>query len=904
MKELKKGKVLGTLGILKGKKKPLFFPLHDRSRLQGKDYSNLLVPIREVKEYYDEIKSSHITASLRYQILDDEPFNKLEVKDKDAAHSVHNRSRMKKQKAVDLHKTEHTIIAVDRLKVSKKKALHIVKLVNKLSKPSSPLIEAIKKVSFGKEIKNPTEKERELAAKSYMAVYGEILNLFAANDEILVNNLWQALETSQPLRGHIIPTLKNRSLESFSLKRELSVKYPLSKVFNFKLFNSFKNNPESALRDYFGEEITLFFDFMTFYRDRLFWPIIFGIIVAIISLFDLFVQKKPLQRIIRSVDFNWMELVHKTTVSLFSVYITFWSLRFITAWRRFESEFAVKYGQTTIETKKEVRPNFVGEFTRSVTNDVMNDMADENTKIRFHKVLTLIVFLAFTALTYYASQWVLYLKRAAYIHDWTRYNIIGLDLDQVLGDIVEYFRIMVFQWVFFRLISKFITMENLKFVEDYERQLLMYFGIYTIINIAAHPIMIGIQHVVEYIEWARDPDKYYFDNHNAKGCINDLCAAEMGHFFGTWSVFQLAYNIITKCFVIPAFRTVAGIKNASDPLSTRAVTNRYNSKIREDTNALLKANKLEEEKKDQDFEKLANGSTVKDFGISDKDVEKQKVAEIVTQYYTENHKIYKLVDMEIDYQVRNLSDFNELAECEQMLLDYLDVFSSFSVYTMFGILFPICFLIGFINATIEWVVARNWLMNQTRRPKPSAAKSIGLWLEMIRIVSILSIVTNCFYISFVLFESFQLWIQYTAFLGGNIGLFILHYCVSQYTFGLSEKVEISMARAEFVQGLLFTKDKSKTAGSKKLKISMAFNLFGKVELPRRSTNVFDVVVKKEGEGGTQNSGQKIEDGHEDQGASGEGKTKLEDGDGHDISHGQNNKDGEKVEGVNAGPVPK
>jgi uncharacterized membrane protein YciS (DUF1049 family) len=898
---------LGALNVLNAEEKSNFFPLHDRYYLLGKNYSELFEPIRDGKSHYGHIKALHIMASLQYQILDEAATAKPEAKEKDKDTSTLSKKKegLRKQQTSDTHKVNLSHFSPNTQKELQKKALQMVRLVSKLNSSTSPLIEAIKKVARSKDLKNPKEKEREQEAKNYISVIGEISHLYEVKEDVLVNNMWQALETSQPLRNLIVPSLHNRAIDTFSLKRDLSVKYPLSKNFRFKLFNAFKHNPEATLRDYFGEQIALFFDFLTYYRDSLYMPMAYGIILTLIIIFNGLVQGKPLQKSIGSVDFNWVELLYLVSTSLFCIYITFWSLNFISAWRRFESEFAVKYGQTTLENTKEIRPNFVGEYTRSVTDDRMNDMSEESKKVGFKQLITFLFFIGFIIGTFFASYWVLYVKRMACIGDWTKFSFMAtIDLDQILGDILEYFRILICQWLFFKIISKLILIQNLKYIEDQERQLLMYVGVYKLINSAAVLIIIALQSLTENIEWSKSPETYVFDPKNPKSCLADKCAAEMSQFFATFCVFQLAFNIITKVVVIPAYRKVASLKNsAPDPLSQKAV-NKRKSSMSVDSKKQPEVQTVVLEKNEGENQALANAENFKDFGISEKEAEKQKIAEIVKNYYGEGHKLYRLVDSEIDYQIRSLNDFNESSECEQVLLDYLEIFSSFSLYTMFGVIFPICFFVGFVNGALEWIIVRRWLMTQTRRPKPSASKSIGLWLDMIKTVSLLSIVTNGFYMSFVLLETQQMWSQFTCFLLVTGILFIAHYAINQASDGLSESVEVSMARAVFVQGLLFAKSKTKTAGAKKLKISMAFDLLGKSELPRRSTNVFDVIVKKEGEGGTQQSAQREEDGHEDQGASGEGKTKLEDGDGHDISHGQNNKDGEKVEGVNAGPVPK
>jgi hypothetical protein len=95
--------------------------------------------------------------------------------------------------------------------------------------------------------------------------------------------------------------------------------------------------PLQDVRNYYGEQIALYFAFIGVYTQSLFWPAIAGIVVFIFRL-QYGVDKNPL-------------------AMPYGVFMMLWSVHFISQWHRRESELKFMWGTELFEeTEKPRRP--------------------------------------------------------------------------------------------------------------------------------------------------------------------------------------------------------------------------------------------------------------------------------------------------------------------------------------------------------------------------------------------------------------------------------------------------------------------------------------------------------------------------------------------------------------------
>lgn len=93
------------------------------------------------------------------------------------------------------------------------------------------------------------------------------------------------------------------------------------------------------IKDYFGEQIALYFAFIGLYTKSLFYPVVFGLITYIGQMRS-GIENNPL-------------------TFYFSIFLAFWSLAFTTQWTRRQNELAFLWGTETHSTFEKARPEFV-----------------------------------------------------------------------------------------------------------------------------------------------------------------------------------------------------------------------------------------------------------------------------------------------------------------------------------------------------------------------------------------------------------------------------------------------------------------------------------------------------------------------------------------------------------------
>ncbi|KAJ8272189.1 hypothetical protein COCON_G00110480 [Conger conger] len=95
-------------------------------------------------------------------------------------------------------------------------------------------------------------------------------------------------------------------------------------------------------------------------------------------------------------------------------------------------------------------------------------------------------------------------------------------------------------------------------------------------------------------------------------------------------------------------------------------------------------------------------------------------------------------------QDHDLQNFSQIG----LFYEYLEMVIQFGFITLFVASFPLAPLLALCNNILEVRVDAWKLTTQFRRPMASKARSIGAWLEILNGVAVLSVITNAFIVSF------------------------------------------------------------------------------------------------------------------------------------------------------------
>ena len=86
-------------------------------------------------------------------------------------------------------------------------------------------------------------------------------------------------------------------------------------------------------------------------------------------------------------------------------------------------------------------------------------------------------------------------------------------------------------------------------------------------------------------------------------------------------------------------------------------------------------------------------------------------------------------------------------------MDYLRIVNTYTFATLYGSIFSQCYLSCWFISMIEFYVIRKRLLFESKRPVPKGCRSIGLWIQMIKVISWIGVITNAFFMSFVVFKT-------------------------------------------------------------------------------------------------------------------------------------------------------
>ncbi len=143
-----------------------------------------------------------------------------------------------------------------------------------------------------------------------------------------------------------------------------------------------------------------------------------------------------------------------------------------------------------------------------------------------------------------------------------------------------------------------------------------------------------------------------------------------------------------------------------------------------------------------------------------------------TNEYTDEYILKEKVETEFGKESYDEGEVNGTVE------EYSELMVQFGFVALFSIAFPLIPLIAFINNIFEMLIDKNKVMNLTRRPVPSVAKSSGIFQQIFAVIAFLAIFTNLAIMSFTGL-TFGEGNEYNSFLWFAIGALFFKFFLSE-----------------------------------------------------------------------------------------------------------------------------
>lgn len=217
--------------------------------------------------------------------------------------------------------------------------------------------------------------------------------------------------------------------------------------------------PLAKIRNYFGEKIALYFEFLRNFQASLILPALVGFIVFV------------LQQVYNTTDPEVL-----TANAIFCIFISIYATIFLEYWKRRESALSVVWGQTEYEKLEIARPQFKGEFRRSpITDDMEEIFYPDKSRYKyfflsaiFSITIILIVIAIVSALIILKSK------------DYMLYR--GNNYADIVCSVINAIQIQVFNFIYAKVVKILTNMENHKTQNKYEDSFVLKTFIFQFVN--------------------------------------------------------------------------------------------------------------------------------------------------------------------------------------------------------------------------------------------------------------------------------------------------------------------------------------------------------------------------------------------------------------------------------------
>ena len=813
----------------------IFFPLHDRKKLLGADYSKLFRKIRQVKINYEKLAAQRKEIEIRYEDIKPKIQQKadrsVEVKkpadqDKKAKNSQNQgepseiQTKMRKGLKVprrpgrkslsNISLPEESFDSIETGKPQqigknpeKEASIMVCQMFYLTSTvtPSfvTPLLKRVyeqltstkKDGEAGVATTRPGKSSQHALNRKIYEVHINkqmftLRNYYATKDpEECAHELIKVLRSQRPLREKLPSFFRHRVLEDFTDSVECHIKFPLNQTFQKTIWKNLIRFEERSVREYFGDKITLYFAFANHFKDWLVYPALLAILYQILEFYYMNTPYYLKANETPAIAFKVGSIVLVVSITIFKN-------QFLSKWEQYERKYSRRYGLTNIEEAKTIRSRFEGRVARSVITDKLNDLTENSTKSQIQFALSMVWFLIIITLTMASCYTIVYLKRLFH-KDYAEKDVpvplIGMTILELLFNGTELARIMVFDRMFLSVVQSVVSWQNLKYVEDHEQQVIIYMCCFQFINKCCYMVLLTYdQFLVQVEHFPPNSEGIATFRVANSNCSHNSCYIEIGNFFMSYNIFEFVWTVVYDL----------GVKAVLRHLKRLNLTDQFKKGF----NSLIGRTNKKKSKKNLNI--LNTSLPEENIEPEEKDKRKVTIDHIVSTYYQNPKKMYEEIDKEIEDQIVSLEDYNEVGDLDKSLWNYVKIVNNFTFIMLFGPIFSLSYSFVWLTCLVDFHLRREELLYSTKRPNPMTANSIGLWYDMVKFVSFVSVLTNSFYVAILVFQDLDSDKRLLLFLLLVVVLGIFDFLLRQWKGAPSFNFMKALSRLEFVQSLAFS----------------------------------------------------------------------------------------------------
>lgn len=310
-----------------------------------------------------------------------------------------------------------------------------------------------------------------------------------------LHNVWQLKGKNMSVTGEF--KSEDRVLREvlYDVKSEKN-NGPLIKCWNTALIG--QKIPLSKIRNYYGEKIALYFEFLRYFQCNLVIPALIGISTFIIQcLYD--------QHSLQVLSLN----------IFYSTFMIIWATIYLENWRRKESSLSILWGTTKYEQIEVPRPQYKGVKRRSPITDEMEEIYYPASKRVKFMIFGITITLLILCLVLGIVSGLILLKWQ--ITD--KLVINGFNLAGPLCSVLNAIQIVIFNGLYGKL-AKFLTdLENHKTENQYQDSLII--KIFTFQFINSFNSLFYIAFIKKYTEECMETDSQG-KAYKSPNCMNEL----------------------------------------------------------------------------------------------------------------------------------------------------------------------------------------------------------------------------------------------------------------------------------------------------------------------------------------------------------------------------------------------
>ncbi|CAG8516637.1 5146_t:CDS:10 [Ambispora leptoticha] len=461
-----------------------------------------------------------------------------------------------------------------------------------------------------------------------------------------------------------------------------------------KLFNnwikSLKRQPLSEIREYFGEKLAMYFAWLGLYTSWLFVASIFGIITIIYGIIDFETTPDNVSNGVPRVTKLW----DNAFTVVFAFFMSIWATCFLESWKRYNAALAHDWGVTCFKKNEQSRPGFRG--TVSIQSKVTNkkELVFPPRKRFLYCFASIILIIVSILIVIATTETLLLLSKKLF----GKFGALG----SFISSIINLGVVLILSPTYKRLAIKLTELENPRTATRFEDShiLKVYLFDFVIFYGALFYILIVKQKFAGKILRISDYE----------GCEYNSCMVELN--------IQLAVILIGK-------QTVGQIEDLALPLFKKkfdSFMNPWKKKFNSFINSW---------KKKKSSQKELNEETKK---VQNEEIE---VVEVSSSKDEPNESYPWILDDQL-----LPTDKDDLRE------DYEQMAIQFGFIALFAAAFPLAPLCAWFHNIIEIHTDGYKYLKLKRRTISSLAQSIGMWDNIIYMISIFAVLTNASILAF------------------------------------------------------------------------------------------------------------------------------------------------------------